>query len=400
MITLFNQNRIRKYYYFLLFPIYYLIGFMRFLKLVPPKYILFGSGGGTQFIDNSKYAYLFNRDQNKCIWITHSKSLLAVLNQKGYRAYLSYSIHGIFFQLFSQLAVVSHGTFDLTPTFLLNVPVLQYWHGCPIKKIGLDVDGKKEKSIGDKIWNRIFKVYPHLNNYYSNYFVDHSKQMNYHSSFDFSNPTYLKIPYPRLIPLYHDNYENECQNDQLSDLAQQKLIGKKIIVYMPTYREGADGQIKLEEQILNLAKDFEKDNRFIFVYKSHFVLNEELNNDHLVFYRDKDPYPLLKLSDGLITDYSSIVFDYLPSKKPITMFVYDKDIYKSAPGFYYDIELKFASILTLDHLDVYKRISQEIFGEKPIEKSTIFRSLFYKSFYEDQDYDIYEIKQKYINGRV
>ncbi|GIT12245.1 MAG: hypothetical protein CM1200mP33_4310 [Chloroflexota bacterium] len=60
------------------------------------------------------------------------------LRLKGCRAYLSHSIKGVFFQIFAEIAVVSHGTFDVIPILLFKVPVIQYWHGCPIKKIGAD----------------------------------------------------------------------------------------------------------------------------------------------------------------------------------------------------------------------------------------------------------------------
>ena len=64
MITLFKQNRIRKYYYLVFLPLYFTLGLLRVLKLLPKKYILFGAGGGSQFIDNSKYSYLLNKNQN------------------------------------------------------------------------------------------------------------------------------------------------------------------------------------------------------------------------------------------------------------------------------------------------------------------------------------------------
>ena len=403
MITLFKQNRIRKYYYLFFLPFYLIFGLLRVCKILPKKYILFGAGGGSQFIDNSKYAYLMNKDRNNCIWITHSYRLSKELKNNGFRSYLSFGIPGIYFQLFSQLAVVSHGTFDLIPIFLFKVPVLQYWHGCPIKKIGLDIEDKKnEKSLGDIIWIGIYKICPHLNNYYSDYLVDHSKSMNYQASFKFSNPSYIKIPYPRLIPLYHEQLQFEEPNEQLTELTRQKSNGKKIIVYMPTYRDGLDGQLKLEEQLINLSNIFSKDDRFIFVYKSHFVINKGIADNNIVIYSNRDPYPLLKLSCGLITDYSSIVFDYLPSKKPITMFVFDKDIYKRMPGYYYDIENNFSSIISYDYMETFEKIKNEVFSDKnyDTEKGMIFNNLFSNTFYKGGTFNISIIKQKFIDGHA
>ena len=397
MITLFKQNRIRKYYYLVFLPLYLTLGLLRVLKLLPKKYILFGAGGGSQFIDNSKYSYLLNKNQNNCIWITHSFQVARELKNVGYRAYLSFSIHGIYFQIFSKLAIVSHGTFDLIPILLLKVSVLQYWHGCPIKKIGVDVENKKEKSVGDKIWGVIYKVCPHLNNYYADYFVDNSKNFNYQSSFEFGKPNYIKIPYPRLFPLYSNiKDELEIPNEQLIELRSFVSDGKKIIVYMPTYRDNPIRHRVFEEQLMNLATVFGEDDRFVFVYKAHFILTNRMRNDKsmLFQYLNPDPYPLLELSSGLITDYSSIVFDYLPTNKPLSLFIFDKDMYQNNPGYYYDIEKLFASILAYDYKDVYENIKNEIFNEKVIntEKGSIFNDLFYNTFYKQGPFDIQSIK--------
>jgi len=51
-----------------------------------------------------------------------------------------------------------------------------------------------------------------------------------------------------------------------------------------------------------------------------------------------DIYPLLKEADLLITDYSSIYFDFLHLDRPIIFFVYDLESYKNERGFYFDFE--------------------------------------------------------------
>ena len=199
MISLFRKNRIRKYLYFCLSPLYFLVGLLRGIGLIPKKYIIYGAAGGIAFIDNSKYSFLLNKNEHNCIWITHSYSLAKELRLKGYKAHLSYSIKGFFYQIFSEIAIISHGTFDLNPMLLLKVPVLQYWHGCPIKKIGADVYLNGSKTIGNKIWNWIYILIPHLNNYYADFFVDNSINMNYERTFKSFVSRYLHLPYPRLI---------------------------------------------------------------------------------------------------------------------------------------------------------------------------------------------------------
>ncbi len=398
MINLFKQNRLRKYIFFCLSPLYYLFGLFRGIGLIPQKYIIYGAAGGSKFIDNSKYSYLLNKDEYNCIWITHSSSLARELRLKGYRAYLSYSIKGIFIQIFAEIVIVSHGTFDVIPILLFKVPVLQYWHGCPIKKIGADVYNNSSNKIGEKIWEWIYILIPHLNNYYSDFFVDNSINMNYSKTFKPFVSSYLQVPYPRLITLFSDlNKEIENIDTTIADLISLKSKGKHIIVYMPTYREEIDEQKKLEKQLIKLFKLFSKDDRFVFIYKSHFIVSNisDISKENILEYTNPDPYPLLEISSALISDYSSVIFDYMPTKKPLSIFAYDIDLYKDNPGYYYDIEKLFSSFISREPSEVYNMLYQQLINEDSSrdEQVNIFNNLFLPSYNEKGPYDIAEIKQ-------
>ena len=398
MINLFNQNRLRKYLYFCFFPLYYFFGLLRGIGLIPGKYIIYGAAGGSKFIDNSKYSFLLNKDKYNCVWITHSSSLARELRLKGCRAYLSHSIKGVFFQIFAEIAVVSHGTFDVIPILLFKVPVIQYWHGCPIKKIGADVYKNNSNKIGEKIWGLIYILIPHLNNYYSDFFVDNSINMNYSKTFKPFVSSYLQVPYPRLIALFSGlNKEIENIDPTIAKLISLKSSGKHIIVYMPTYREEIDEQKKLENQLTKLYELFSKDDRFVFVYKSHFIVSDiaQTRNENISEYINPDPYPLLEISSALISDYSSVIFDYMPTKKPLSVFAYDLDLYKDNPGYYYDIEKLFSSFITREPLEVYNMLYQQLINEdsEEDEQVNIFNNLFLPSYNNKGPYDIAEIIQ-------
>ncbi len=125
-----------------------------------------------------------------------------------------------------------------------------------------------------------------------------------------------------------------------------KSCDKKVVIYMPTWRPYFHIKNPIDLDDLN---DFAKKNDFLFIIKSHpFTRNDnfydstfdeikykfsENYQENVLFYPATDDiYPLLSLSDLLITDYSSIYFDYLLINKPILFFIYDKDVYLEENG--------------------------------------------------------------------
>lgn len=104
-----------------------------------------------------------------------------------------------------------------------------------------------------------------------------------------------------------------------------------MIFYMPTFRES---EILFFE---NFDRDdfqmFLEENNILFCIKLHpkSKLNEEFRNiqseNIMVINKDADPYVFLKMADVLITDYSSIYFDYLLLDRPIIFFAYDLEEY-------------------------------------------------------------------------
>ena len=144
-------------------------------------------------------------------------------------------------------------------------------------------------------------------------------------------------------------------------------------------------------------KLFSKDDKFVFVYKAHFIVSDiaQTRNENILEYTNPDPYPLLEISSALISDYSSVIFDYMPTKKPLSIFAYDIDLYKDNPGYYYDIEKLFSSFINREPSEVYNMLYQQLINEdiNRDEQVNIFNNLFLSSYNNKGPYDIAEIKQ-------
>ena len=121
--------------------------------------------------------------------------------------------------------------------------------------------------------------------------------------------------------------------------------GKKVILYAPTFRD--DSKNEDGSNGLAIPIDFEKWQRmlgdeYVLLVQAHYVvakLIDELPQNGFVI--STFGYPqlndLLKISDILISDYSSIVFDYSILERPILCYGYDCDAYLAMRGSYIDI---------------------------------------------------------------
>lgn len=132
------------------------------------------------------------------------------------------------------------------------------------------------------------------------------------------------------------------------DAIRQRLgipQGKKVILYAPTFRDAsrsADGS-----NALGIPMDFAKwekalGQEYVLVITAHYAiakLLDELPENDFVF--NTFGYPelndLLKIADILISDYSSIVFDYSILERPILCYGYDCEEYLATRGSYIDI---------------------------------------------------------------
>src|SRR5699024_2554803 len=116
---------------------------------------------------------------------------------------------------------------------------------------------------------------------------------------------------------------------------------KKIIFYSPTWRGSISDQSfdreKLESDLRSLSK---LDAHIVF--RGHHVVESQLQNISIpnvaVVPSSMDTNKLLGVADLLVTDYSSIFFDFLVTNRPIVHFVYDYEQYTAERGLYFGLD--------------------------------------------------------------
>lgn len=199
---------------------------------------------------------------------------------------------------------------------------IQVWHANgALKKFGLEDASNSERSPRDI--ERFKRVYASFD-----YIVtgsDHMREI-FKSSFGVNDERFL----PTGVPMT-DVYYDQCLPSLIPNDFPK---GKKLLLYAPTYRDFA-----MDDLVLPFSKEqlqTELNGDYILLVKLHpsvkHLAKAETDGEWIFDVSDQPLYPLLCTCDVLMTDYSSIVFEYALLEKPVLFFTYDLDTYRAKRG--------------------------------------------------------------------
>lgn len=275
---------------------------------------VFASWHGEKLADNPEAFQrwiLKNRKNIRCIWIVKKRSLV----DKDKDIFYFKSPLGLWHQATAKIVFITHSIHtDLyRPIIAHNTFRVQMWHGAALKKIGFD----------DAIFNKNspisrMKFYRYLSNEYYSWVLSLGPRCSkdFQTAFDISKAKLLEVGFPR--------------NDKLLKSSQKH---NDLIVYFPTFR-GKPGQSidilsdasfnielvdrKLSDKGLTLIVRLHPVNKLSGRYK---------NTNNIIFDDQSDTYDLLSEAKALITDYSSVMFDFSITEKPILFLAHDLNEY-------------------------------------------------------------------------
>lgn len=298
-----------------------------FLYVFPrdPKIILCTGWGGERFADNSRYIFLYLNEHKQeygistIIWLTVDDLILKELKGKGYKVLKKNSLLSIYYHLRAKYCFYDQFVYDYYRTLIRGAKVINLWHGMPIKKFG--------------VWNG-------LNwNLEDNYLLTCSAygDSTIGKAFITEKEHYIHGMYPRNYYILNEMpLLLKVEQGYLEKVAKVKKTGKRILFYLPTFRK--DKLSFLGESSQNKLNSFFKflnDHNYCLLTKFHyagFVRNhDEVCSKSSVLINlppSVDVYPFLKEADILLTDYSSVLFDYLYLDRRIICFPYDLEEYQ------------------------------------------------------------------------
>lgn len=237
--------------------------------------------------------------------------------------------------------------------FKKSVKVIQLWHGCnTLKKFGQ----LSNTGIIKKMEKKANKKYTHV-------IVSSKKMIKLHKdAFGVDEKVIYPLGLPRMDILF-DMEKIEQEKDKFYK-EYKKLKNKKIILYAPTFRDNNinqfDSNMDLRDIIEQLPSEYIIINKFHpFVAQKYGKISSERVIDMSNY---KDLTRLLIVADILISDYSSIVFDYSILNKPIIYYAYDKEQYKNnIRGFYYEYEKYVENEIVTLKKELVKAVNNSIY---------------------------------------
>lgn len=306
------------------------------------KTVVFESFLGKQFSDNPKAIYDHIKEylpDYRLYW-SFDRNVYPNFDQHEIRAISRLSIRWIFIMARAEYWV-TNSRLPLWIPKRKDTIYVQTWHGTPLKKLGLDIDEVHMPGTTTEKYKSNFTYEASKWDYLISpnaYSTD-----VFRSAFDYDKKI-IESGYPRNDVLFTKN--TKINIEQIK--SQLNIpINKQVILYAPTWRDNDYHSIGKYRFKLHLDLSFMKDtlgDDYIILLRTHYLVADQIDLKgyeefvwNLSHYSDISE--LYLISDILITDYSSVFFDYANLQRPILFYVYDIEEYREElRGFYLDFE--------------------------------------------------------------
>ena len=315
----------------------------------------FGSWYGKRFADNPKYFFLHcasrEGDEVHAVWLSMSSVVVRRIRDLGYPAYHRLSPSGLWYALRAGVYIFDCRVMDVSSVASSGALKVNLWHGVPLKMIERDIpqshNALAQANHGSPLLRAANKVLrPQLSEKYD-YILGTSRATceRLAGAFGVATSQVINGGYPRTdVLLSRDEHvrftmpEEERVIEQCRAYARE---GVRVMLYMPTFRDwrnDADRVIPIDWPALDRILQKHGGALFCKLHPNDQARLPDiagLSRVHLIP-SSVDPYPILRHTDALISDYSSIFFDYLLLDRPLVFYPYDLDDYRKFSRALYD----------------------------------------------------------------
>ncbi|MFB6766783.1 CDP-glycerol glycerophosphotransferase family protein [Bacillus altitudinis] len=324
--TMKNENRIIRKMKRVMFQILY-----QLFCILPVKQnkITFASDSRTDLSGNFEFVYqeLLNRDETFDFQFFLKES---INTKKSIAEYVQMAYH---FATSRQILIDDFYPIIYPLKIRKNADLVQLWHAVGAFKtfgysrIGLP-GGPSPTSKNHRNYTKVIVSSDHIRKHYAEGF-----------GVDIENVIATGVPRT-------DFFFDEAKKAEVRSSLYEEypfLKGKKVILFAPTFRGNGQQSAHYPFEVLNYDQLYQELNsEYIFLFKIHPFVKNQINipYQYSEFFYDFSDFreinELLLIADVLITDYSSVCFEFALLQKPMIFFSYDVDEYIRTRDFYYE----------------------------------------------------------------
>lgn len=301
-----------------------------------------------QFYCNPKHFFISTLtakpDGVVCVWLSESGETVQKIRELGFPAEKTSSIKGIYSRLRAGFYFYNCSIKDIGFNLSKKAVCVNLWHGIPLKKIESDQKHSNEKGKADSgkvMADWFLRIFDPRFCFRDSYVLSSSRYVTekyFVSAFRKETEFFVELGYPRTDIFFKAADEME-QFVRLYEPDLYSLVGEvkrfdKVFLYAPTWRDTEVDFIEVSGLNLQAVNDWLASVNGCMLVKLHPYTNIDLSDlergqfsniklvDQMV-----DLNPLLYYADVLITDYSSVYFDFLLMDRPIIYFSFDIEDY-------------------------------------------------------------------------
>lgn len=320
------------------------------LRPIEPKTVVFEAYNGRAYACSPKAIYqqmLIDKRfrDHQFVWVFRDPDSYSDIAANPRTSLVKYRSAAYYRTFATAKYWIVNAMLPLTVTKRPEQVMLQCWHGTPLKRLRNDIIENTQNAM-NSLDDFIRKNKIDTARY--DYMISPSRfaSEKFTTAFDLvelgKEDILIETGYPRNDFLY--TYTDKDVTRVKKQLKLPK--DKKVLLYAPTWRD--DQHTAEEGYVYKSPVDFDYlqqklGDDYVILFRAHYMVADNFDFDKYAGFIYNvsgvdDVNDLYIISDALITDYSSVFFDYANLRRPIHFFMYDKEHYeKELRGFYLDL---------------------------------------------------------------
>lgn len=295
------------------------------------KLILYADNSLNSSIYLFRYASRLNDDYSH-IYITPYEDVFLRLREDGFKVAKRWSIYGAYLSFRAKIYVISSSKGQINNPLSRHAYLVNLWHGISVKKIGLMTYRSKEKLLRKQEEFSAFVMVPSTSPLTQQCFME---------AFGKSASETPILGEPRNDFLIENKFKRNT--NFLNNYVNVEVdTYRKIIGYLPTWRDYGCWDDGIDYVQLNAQMSSNNDLLIIKPHPKDTAFNhlEEMSNIKLVKPKDgwQDAYEMLVGLDVLVTDYSSLAYEYILLERPVILYTPDYEKFSKGREFWIDYE--------------------------------------------------------------